>query len=387
MGRKFGNFYTSNKMKFIFIIYILLHTLGHSVISYTDTCDYNYFGGRQYLCGDICLDNGDLCECKDQEITSGNYNGKYCCASNSSCTETTTGAMCSDGEVLDWDSPSPCNATGRCFRDVLKSQQLSYYAQYQCQDKCMSWSDMIDSGLCQGVSLCPGDQEMCTPQQLRCPPGYPSYYSLHNMATTPVRSYCYWDVVFRIYIKNNGSYDLMDRSDESLPVSSENRAQSINYTALTTCNSNSDGYGQGVTCDGWCGHAAHWCNDKRDERYCEDSGVRMNDPVLCSDDAFWRNISCDYTEYGQFYPGVRCTGTIKHCRYPQGSPNKYLYPKTCRDMSDRIYNVGEPCPDSPGDIILLSSPVPKPLVPKPQVPIISNWTGAGHHLMHSRRIH
>ena len=102
-------------MKFLFTVLVLL-TSGHSVLCYTDTCDYG--DGEQYLCGNICLDNGDLCECGDQEITDGYYS-KYCCAL--ACTITTTGAKCSEGQVLDWDSPSPCTLTGRCFNDVLTS--------------------------------------------------------------------------------------------------------------------------------------------------------------------------------------------------------------------------------------------------------------------------
>ena len=323
-------------MKFLFTGLIVLLTSGHSVLCYTDTCDYSY-DGQQYLCGNICLDNGDLCECGDQNITRGWSYDEYCCASASSCTNTTTGAKCSEGHVLDRRSPTPCNATGRCFNDVLKSKHLSNHAKYTCQDKCIDPYDMINSGVCEGVSLCPGDQEMCTPQQLRCP----SRYSLHNMSTIPVRSYCYDDSDFRYVIQNNGSYDLMDRSDENVTVSSETSAQSINYTALTPCSySYSDSDWQGVICNGLCGPAAAWCNDKTNG-YCADSGVNTNNPVLCSDEAFWRNISCDWTyPGGQLYPGVRCPGTIKHCRYPQGSPNNN-YPTTCRDKSDRIYNVEE----------------------------------------------
>ena len=223
-------------MKFLFIVLLLLFTSGHSVLCYTDTCDYTS-SGQQYLCGNICLNNGDLCECDDQKIIWGWSYNEYCCAL--SCTITTTGAKCSEGHVLDFSnlafssiSSSPCNATGRCFNDFLTSQHLSFSTRYQCQDKCISPSDMMDSGVCQGVSLCPGDQEMCTPQLLRCP----SFYSLHNMSTFPVRSYCYYGGTINYEtIKNNGSYDLMDRSDKSLPLSNETSSKSINYTALTPC--------------------------------------------------------------------------------------------------------------------------------------------------------
>ena len=79
----------------------------------------------------------------------------------------------------------------------------------------------------------------------------------------------------------------------------------------------------------------------------------MNDPVLCSKDFFWQNFSCDFTDYtftdGQFFPGVRCNGTIKHCKYPKGGPYEN-YHTTCRDKSDRIFTAGELCPSTPDDI-------------------------------------
>ena len=125
-----------------------------------------------------------------------------------------------------------------------------------------------------------------------------------STSTIPVRSYCYDDDDFRYVIKNNGSYDLMDRSDENVTVSNETSAQSINYTALTPCNASDTiiGKGKGVNCDGRCLHAAEWCNGES-YRYCADSRVSWNDPVLCSNETFWRNISCDWTYEGQLYPG------------------------------------------------------------------------------------
>ena len=62
-------------------------------------------------------------------------------------------------------------------------------------------------------------------------------------------------------IKNNGAYDLVDRSDEELSVSMSilTSAPSINYTALVPCGV------AGVKCDGWCVRTADWCNDKTEK--------------------------------------------------------------------------------------------------------------------------
>ena len=117
---------------------------GHSVECFSDTCDYSNSGdgGRQYLCGDVCLDWDQLCVCGGQSITEGWSNDEYCCAPASACTRTEAGASCSQGEVLWWDSQAPCNATGRCFNDVLTSQHLTSYAKYTCRDKCIDWRDI-----------------------------------------------------------------------------------------------------------------------------------------------------------------------------------------------------------------------------------------------------
>ncbi len=210
-------------MKTYFIAVIAILTSGHSVECFSDTCDYTY-DGLQYLCGDVCLDWDQLCDCGGQNITRGYSRDKYCCAPASACTRTEAGASCSQGEVLSWDSSAPCNATGRCFNDVLTSQHLhSRYAKYTCQDKCINWWDIDEKQkqICvMGVNnICDGDEAACGPE-LRCPASATKY----NMSTIPVRSYCYDDDDYTV-IKNNGSYDLVDRSDEDLSASSGTSAQ------------------------------------------------------------------------------------------------------------------------------------------------------------------
>ena len=66
---------------------------------------------------------------------------------------------------------------------------------------------------CRGVSYCSGDEEACGPQ-LRCPADTTQY----NMSTIPIpiRSYCY-DDDDRTRILDNGSYELLDQTDEDLP--------------------------------------------------------------------------------------------------------------------------------------------------------------------------
>ena len=58
------------KMKISFIVLLVILTSGHSVVCFSDTCDYTIFG-KQHLCGDICLDNDQLCVCDN--LTKDNF--------------------------------------------------------------------------------------------------------------------------------------------------------------------------------------------------------------------------------------------------------------------------------------------------------------------------
>ena len=124
-------------------------------------------------------------------------------------------------------------------------------------------------------------------------------------------------------------------------------SQGIDYDALVPCDDN-----QGVMCDGDCLPAHWWCHDHPSltDYHCMDSGVMTDDTNLCSNDDFWKQISCDinYTlhEGITHYPGERCTGcttrTSNYCFYPQGLPNIFrereLFPTTCDCISSQSIN-------------------------------------------------
>ena len=112
---------------------------------------------------------------------------------------------CPQGEVLNMNSPTPCNATGRCYNDILTSEYLGYYAHYVCQDKCITGDD-----LCQGVSFCDGDEEECGPK-LRCPESSTRHKSTHTS-----RYYCYDNDDYK-KIKNNGSMTWLTGRMETSP--------------------------------------------------------------------------------------------------------------------------------------------------------------------------
>ena len=91
-------------------------------------------------------------------------------------------------------------------------------------------------------------------------------------------------------------------------------SQSVNHThdALVYCtNDDTNGLGDGIMCRGVCQHASIWCHDQIVD-YCEESGVMTNDTDLCSNDDFWKPISCDLKVNGTtHFPGERCTGCIE----------------------------------------------------------------------------
>ena len=119
-------------------------------------------------------------------------------------------------------------------------------------------------------------------------------------------------------------------------VSSQSHSQSINYKALVPCSLLSEN--DAMKCGGNCWPSYYWCNEKFRKR-CPDSGVMTNNPLLCSQDERWSNLTCDIDLVGSqlvdgkleplngtHYPGERCkctTGTSNYCFYPNGIPEVF----------------------------------------------------------------
>ena len=85
------------------------------------------------------------------------------------------------------------------------------------------------------------------------------------------------------------------------------QSQSISYDALKLepC---LHPEGAGMKCDGKCLPSPYWCNDKFRKRCPDLLGVMTNDPVLCSQDERWKDLTCDIDlGTGGRYPGERCT--------------------------------------------------------------------------------
>ena len=322
--------------------------------SYSDTCSYprtNYYyqyretsgipehkSNYQFLCGDKCLyrdpiddDVSEFCTCGNNTILD---NDRFCCTPPAvKCNKTQEGAVCHEGVVQSVNSDSRCNT--KCYNDYFASKFLGQNAHYSCPDKCVDWKDW-----CHGVSFCDQDESICG-EELRCPDGWGKNKYIIN--TTPVRSYCHKDP----QTLNDNAYDTIDRSDEDVFKVDAARTR-IDFTAIKSCERYSY---PGMECSGTCVLNNQWCSDESPS-YCAESGIFTNDPVLCSNHTFWKNIPCLQTINRTLVQGKRCKGTIQHCYWPLSNDNNTEWQSTCRDLSDRVFDSERLCPDSPDQICL-----------------------------------
>ena len=336
-------FITSNLSDFTVLLFLTILSR-HQSDGLLTNCSYV----NSTLCGDICLESQELCNCggftfkesrRYYQRNGGNYKIpilSYCCTPPSAkCTKTENGADCPDGEVYDIDSENPCYF--RCYNDYYQSEHLGFYTHFTCPGKCVRWVD-----LCQGVSFCEGDLEVCR-DGARAPGNHPS------------RKYL---------VENDNAYDVLDRSDEIILQTVKSAA--INYSALAICSYNAQG-DQGVLCDGECLPGGEWCRERDPPRYCQDSGVYTADARLCSNHTLWRDISCNFTFsipgfYKVFNHGERCSGTNQECYWPYPSDDSFArdaeLTNTCKDLSDRVFELGKPCQKTPGNICYDSCDAP-----------------------------
>ena len=143
----------------------------------------------------------------------------------------------------------------------------------------------------------------------------------------------------------------------------------INYTELKQCIRSDLLFfhpgDNGVTChksevsqDYVCKWAGEWCYDSVIPTKCN-AGIDSEDPVLCSNRTFWKDIPCNGTVQGVTYVGERCIGDHMQCYWP-AAPAWTKLTQTCIDFSDRIYQQKIPCPSTPNNICWDSCANPGP---------------------------
>ena len=336
-------------------LYLLLSLSSseHFFINRTDNCDYN----TNYKCGNVCLDMAQICDCGGEEIGGTFKFGHffYCCVPPSiQCSiqwinrtllvgklngenfkQQDYRVECTNVTLRGYNEP--CN--GKCYNDYLTSKYRGPDTHFTCPDSCIRWGEV-----CQGVSFCDGDEQICD-KDLEC-------FGRKKKIVRPniEESYSCFDSDFSFSfseIKNNGSYDRIDRSDEDINTIVVSTRLDINYTALKHCLVDEQ---DGFMCNNYCRKSSKWCYEERYAEHCLEAGVNVNDKILCSNETFWRNISCNTKFHNfegtslEFYHGRRCTGSIKHCYFPLGTSSHD--PTMCLDKSDRVFNVGQPCPNA-----------------------------------------
>merc|ERR1712155_293592 len=145
----------------------------------------------------------------------------------------------------------------RYYNSYIDSEHLGQYAHFPCPDQCVPYRDM-----CKGVAWCREELRHCS-DTLRCE-DY-NYYATdsttvtltrHNLTTSslaPAHHYCLADSDI-----NNGFYDSIDRSDETLFSTSSQR---IDYAALLIpCAFNSNSENNSYMCNGECFSPYNWCD-------------------------------------------------------------------------------------------------------------------------------
>ena len=244
-----------------------------------DDCEYS---GAYDKCGDKFLSIFSDCKC-GYEILRASF--QYCCLSPSDpCTGDGDGDVdCPTGKVKNMTE----SCDGVCYNSYQHSQQIGPNAQYSYDggDKCVPVED-----ICQGISYCQEDVEICN-EKLKCIKDFQFTFKVEKLNIVGEHHYCYNEDQY----KNNGKFDIIDRSDEqNINIAT---VKNISYTAFTQCNDSFNNLG--VMCEDECLRSAGWCTDDDVVGYdgvgstgqvCHN--ISSTDDQLCSNYTFWSNVSC-----------------------------------------------------------------------------------------------
>ena len=303
----------------------------------------------QYKCGNLCMDEYDVCLCGNVELSGGVYKN-YCCVNpGEQCFREEGGnvASCPTGQTLKIDQP--CHQ--KCYGDYNTSESFSYFSsQYTCdgETECLSVSSM-----CQGLSWC-GETKDCN-RNLKCS----QIGDLKTLQSDVVREHSFCLLPSHI---GTSSYDVIDRTDEETVNTFDIRAVNIDYQLLTKCDNHLGD--PGITCyytDSFgnliseCTYIGFWCRMNH-EASCivhksEKTTISTSNKHLCQNTSFWNDVDPDYyASTEKIALGRKCNGTQQHFiytwyNYYNGNPENFLK-QNCDDKSDRIFKAGVPCQNS-----------------------------------------
>ena len=325
----------------------------------TDSCDYEYPGGREVRCGDQCIDKNARCLCGSDAFRPYITAEQCCIASSQTCTREfgdtinpstlrpTDDAICSTGLKLSMSTKCPASTRElECYNPYEDSKEIGFRSHYSCPRTCVS----LNLEMCRGVNWCNSDIQQCGPS-LRCRTD--AARRLVNSSLVNEHWYCAnWnsdDDIYKTKVRNNGNFDTIDRSDEETS-STEGTSYDIDHTAFRSCTQFSS---PGLKCGSDCKFNRFWCNEGATFT-CGEDQISNTDHRLCGNPLVFRDMKCiSYFpgppgRAGVRWYGKKCTGTNQQCVVPwytQGSTRKGegILSERCPDKSDQMFDVGLTC--------------------------------------------
>ena len=244
-------------------------------------------------------------------------------------------AYCTEGVIQ--SSSIPCETSEKilkCHNSYDDSQSLGNLHHYSCPDLCVP-----PENLCQGISWCDKDWEICGPQ-LRCYEYLVRRFSF-NSPLVINHHFCLQVRTTSKLLLNNQQFDKIDRSDEEKALA-DSSSLDIDISEFKICDANSPYYSEscndGILCGSTCRGNDQWC--EKDNVFvdpCEtENGIVSNlDERICGNPLLWRKVVCT---------GIRCRGRNMFCSQPWYTRIEDLQSQsTCDDKSDQVFYSGLTC--------------------------------------------
>ena len=385
---------------------------------YEDECNYGIGWSGEIRCGDQCVFWQTPCICGNVTMAFLKLDiSHYCCAQSSSCVKRYGSVYCPHGKVL--DISEQCG--DQCYNDWGKSKVLDpLQSNFKCvtsqagMPECLPTTEM-----CQGLDIC-GEVDICNKHDLRCPTDWELLGTPHrstnlltnsetisrqilllmagtgsttkdithrfnnrytkpkvtvnklNSEMTTDHHYCHYDT----YFDNDLEYDYINRQDEAVRGSKEDKATTIiDYSALLPCKAKTwenvligshicKCFLPGVKCprlnlyttfSDSCLPMVLWC--KEDNQFsCQlgNTSIKTGDDHLCKNYTFWRsmheNLSFDILSNRIEIKSLSCRGTKQKIYLPWyynsfGSFDGLLtaFKGTCEDQSEKVHSLHSQC--------------------------------------------
>ena len=309
-----------------------LELLPSSQATPEDSCDYIH----GWKCGDSCLGPFDDCSCG----SSGPRRSPslHCCTlPDSKCHKAQSDSsivVCSEGFMQPFSIP--CNTTvasQRCYNSYKESLFIGPEVHYWCPGMCIPEEDM-----CQGISWCDSDVEICGPE-LRCSPPAswtsPSTNFSLNSPLLPNHHYCGGQKL----AFNNKKFDTINRNDEEGILRDDGSALDIDENEFLVCLQDDSGLDCGgktsessLTCFPASPNFNFWCKKPGVDKNVLYSGICGNgmntdDWRICSNPKVWAKVSCT---------GKRCLGNNMRCSRPWYTVVDGFFYDNCEDKSNQV---------------------------------------------------